>query len=99
MTTTQLRLLSILGSELVTDAVEQLDVALLWILLHGVDEGPGHGTSSLCGNGSVGSVSNTVSKDSLRLRDTDGMGMVLKMVLKTGKKPPIQLVRQAGHPT
>ena len=95
MTTTQLRLLSILGSELVTDAVEQLDVALLWILLHGVDEGPGHGTSSLCGNGSVGSVSNTASKDSLRLRDTDGMGMVLK----TGKKPPIQLVRQAGHPT
>ena len=95
MTTTQLRLLSILGSKLVTDTVEQLDVALLWVLLHGVDEGPGHSTGSLCGDSSVSSASKTVSKDSLRRRDPDEMGIVLR----TGKKPPIQLVRQAGHPT
>lgn len=57
MTTTQLRLLSILGSELVTDTIEQLDVTLLWVLLHGVNEGPGHSTGGLCGDSSVGSVS------------------------------------------
>jgi hypothetical protein len=40
MTAAQLRLLSVLGGELITNAVEQLDVALLRVLLHGGDEGP-----------------------------------------------------------
>jgi hypothetical protein len=54
--TAQLRLLGILGGELVTDAVEQLDVALLGVLLHGVYKGPGHSSSGLRGNRSIGSV-------------------------------------------
>jgi hypothetical protein len=40
MATAKLRLLSVFGSELVTDVVEELDVALLRVLLHSSDEGP-----------------------------------------------------------
>jgi hypothetical protein len=40
MATAQLRLLGIFGSELVSDAVKELDVALLRVLLHCRDEGP-----------------------------------------------------------
>jgi hypothetical protein len=54
--TAKLRLLSVFGSELVTDAVEKLDVALLRVLLHGSDEGPGHGACGLGCDRGVGSV-------------------------------------------
>jgi hypothetical protein len=40
MATAQLWLLGILCREFVSDAVEELDVALLRILLHGGNEGP-----------------------------------------------------------
>jgi hypothetical protein len=71
MTATQLWFLGVLGSELVTDAVEQLDVALLRVLLHGGDEGPGHGAGGLGGDGCVGPVVFVVS---LGLTDWIGEG-------------------------
>lgn len=40
MTAAELRLLSIFRGKDVTDAVEELDVALLGVLLHGGYEGP-----------------------------------------------------------
>lgn len=40
MAAAQLRPLRILGGELVSNVVEELDVALLRVLLHGGDEGP-----------------------------------------------------------
>lgn len=54
MAARELRFLRIFGREFVTDAVQQLDVALLGILLHGGDEGPRHGASGLCGNSCIG---------------------------------------------
>lgn len=54
MATAELRLLGILGGELVSDVVEKLDVALLGILLHGIYEGPGHGSGSLGGDRGIG---------------------------------------------
>jgi len=48
--------LGVFGGELVTDAVQQLDVALLGILLHSGDEGPGHRTGGLCGNSCIGPI-------------------------------------------
>lgn len=47
MAAAQLRLLCILALELVADAVQQLHVALLGILLQGSDKRPGHSPSSL----------------------------------------------------
>lgn len=47
MTAAKLRLLRVLGLELFTDAVEQLNVALLRVLLEGGDESPGHGSGGL----------------------------------------------------
>jgi len=44
MAARELRTLRITRGELVADAVEQLDVALLGILLEGRHKGPGHGT-------------------------------------------------------
>jgi hypothetical protein len=40
MTAAELGLLAVFALQLVADAVEQLHVALVWILLEGVDEGP-----------------------------------------------------------
>lgn len=40
MTAAKLRFLSVFRCELVADTVEQLDVALLRVLLHSSDEGP-----------------------------------------------------------
>ena len=54
MAAAQLRLLRVLGCELVADAVEQLYVALLWVLLHCCDEGPGHGARGLSRDRGVG---------------------------------------------
>ena len=54
MAAAQLRQLGILGSELVTDVIEQLDVGLLRVLFHGVYKGPRHGTRSLGSDRSIG---------------------------------------------
>ena len=51
----QLRLLGIFCLKNIANAIEQLDVALLWILLDSGDEGPGHGASCLCGDGGISS--------------------------------------------
>jgi hypothetical protein len=58
MTTTQLRFLSVLCGKLVTNAVQQLDVRLLRVLLHGSYESPGHSTSGLCRNSRISPVTN-----------------------------------------
>jgi hypothetical protein len=47
MAAAQLRFLGIFCGELVPDTVEELDVALLRVLLHGGDEGPRHGACCL----------------------------------------------------
>lgn len=54
MTTAELWLLRILCREHVADAVEQLDVALLGVLLEGRDKGPAHGARGLLGDHGVG---------------------------------------------
>ena len=54
MTARKLRLLRVLLFENVADAVEELDVTLLGILLQGGDEGVGHGAGRLCVDGGVG---------------------------------------------
>ena len=54
MTARKLWLLSILRLENITDAVEQLDIALLGVCLDSRNECPGHGTSGLGVDGSVG---------------------------------------------
>lgn len=55
MAARELRPLGVFAGELVADAVEELDVALLRVLLQGGDEGPGHGAGCLGGNGCIGS--------------------------------------------
>lgn len=50
----ELRSLSILASELITNAVQELDIALLWVLFQGCYEGPGHGASGLGSNRRIG---------------------------------------------
>lgn len=52
----ELRSLGVLARELVADVVEQLDVALLGVLLQGCYEGPRHGTRRLSSNRRVGPV-------------------------------------------
>ena len=56
MTARQLRLLGVLLLQDVADAVQQLHIALLGILLQGLDEGVGHGARRLRGDGGVGTV-------------------------------------------
>ena len=56
MAAAQLRLLRIFGGKLVADAVQQLHIALLRVLLKGGDEGPGHGAGGLAVNLRVLSV-------------------------------------------
>ena len=53
MTTAELRLLGVFLLEFLTDTIEQGDVALLWILFQGGDEGPGHGARGLPADGSI----------------------------------------------
>lgn len=60
MTAAQLRLLAILAFELVTDAIQQLHVALVWVLFECRDEGPGHSPGSFTANRSVGPVDGLV---------------------------------------
>ena len=64
-----MRLLSILGGKFVSDAVEQLDVALLGILFQGVYKGPGHGPSGLGGDGGIGSESSSLARAQRQHRD------------------------------
>lgn len=52
----KLRLLGVFRCELVTDAIEQLYVALLGVLLHSSDESPRHSTCSLSGDSCVGPI-------------------------------------------
>ena len=56
MATRELRLLGVLILQDIADAVEEFHVALLGILLEGLDEGVRHGTCRLGGNGGVGTV-------------------------------------------
>ncbi len=58
VTAAQLRLLTVLGGKLVTNAVEKLNVALLWVLLHSSNESPRHSTSSLSSDCCIGPVRN-----------------------------------------
>lgn len=50
MTAAQLRLLLVLALQLFADAVEQLDVALLRVLLERGNESPRHGAGGLTSN-------------------------------------------------
>ena len=52
----KLRLLRVFRIKLVSDAVQQLDVALLGVLLHRCYESPGHGACGLGGDCCVGPV-------------------------------------------
>jgi hypothetical protein len=54
MTARQLRLLLIFGLKDIADAVQQLDIALPWVLSESGDEGPGHGSRSLGVDGGIG---------------------------------------------
>lgn len=54
MTATQLRLLTVLALQLITNAVQQLHIALIRILLKRVDESPRHGASRLAGDVCIG---------------------------------------------
>ena len=55
MTARKLGLLGVFRGQLVSDAVEELDVALLRVLLQRGDKSPRHGSSSLRSDGSIGS--------------------------------------------
>ena len=61
MATGELRLLGISRLQFVADAVEQLDVALLRVLLERRDEGPRHGARGLRSDRSVGTRGGYVS--------------------------------------
>lgn len=53
MAATQLRLLGIFTRQLITNAVQQLDIALLGVLPQSGDERPRHGTGGLSGNSCI----------------------------------------------
>lgn len=61
MAARKLRFLRIFGGQLVSNAIEQLDVALLWVLLQRRDKSPRHSASGLSGDGGVGPTSKQVS--------------------------------------
>jgi hypothetical protein len=54
VTAAQLWLLLILALQLISDAVEQLHVALVRVLLQTRNEGPGHGACGFAADGSIG---------------------------------------------
>ena len=54
VTTAQLGFLVVLALELVADAVQQLDVALVGVLAQGGDEGPTHCARGLAADAGVG---------------------------------------------
>jgi hypothetical protein len=53
MTAAQLRFLGILCRQLIADAIQQLHVTLLGILLQSCNEGPRHGACGFTANGCV----------------------------------------------
>lgn len=53
MAAAKLWLLRVFAFQLITNAVEQLNIALLRVLLERGDEGPAHGTSSLTADGRI----------------------------------------------
>lgn len=57
MTSRAHRKLTHTGGQLVTDAVEELDVALLGVLLEGGDEGPRHSAGGLEADACVSTAS------------------------------------------
>ena len=56
MAAAQLRLLCVLALELVADAIQELDVTLLRVLLQGSDKRPGHSPGSFPSNSCVLSI-------------------------------------------
>src|SRR3569833_1199338 len=84
MTARQLRLLSVLCLQDVANAVEQLDVALLRILLERGDEGPGHGTRRLGRNGGIGATT------------TDRV--LVFSAGRTPHEKPVPALTKSGHP-
>ena len=66
----ELRLLRIFAGQLVPDAVKKLDVALLRILFHCIDERPGHSTCGLSGDGCISPVMNVSKLEQSRLNVT-----------------------------
>lgn len=61
MAAAQLRLLCVLALELVADAIQELDVTLLRVLLQGSDKRPGHSPGSLPTNSCVLSIERSPS--------------------------------------
>lgn len=74
MAARELWLLGIFGGQLVADAVEELDVALLGVLLERVDKCPGHGTRSLRGNSGVGTAIEDVLVKAVQRFNVAGVG-------------------------
>ena len=56
MTTTELRTLGVLGGQLGSNTIQQLDVTLMRILLESGDESPRHGSRRLTSDRCVGPV-------------------------------------------
>ena len=69
MAAAKLWLLRILCSKLVSNVVKQLNVALLRVLLKGVDEGPRHGAGGLCCDGGIGPRRQLLASKRKLLRD------------------------------
>lgn len=59
----QLGLLSVLGCKDISNAVQELHVALFRVLLQSRNEGPRHGTSGLVGNCGIGAVKHGLAFD------------------------------------
>lgn len=71
MTAAQLRLLRVLGFQLVANGIQELDIALLGILLQGRDESPGHGARSLpCDLGVLSSWRRQIRLSFLKMKST-----------------------------
>jgi hypothetical protein len=66
MAARQLRFLGVLCLQHVTDAVQQLDVALMWVLLQSRDERPGHGARGFGSDGRVGATQKSDLQQSFR---------------------------------
>lgn len=82
MTATQLRLLRVLALQLVPDAVQQLHIALLRILLQSGDESPRHGARGLSSNlGILRSLGILAARPH---DDIGGRGLGLLVPLKCG---------------
>lgn len=76
MATAQLWLLRVLALQVVANAVEQLDVTLLRVLLERVDKGPRHGSSSLASDIGVLPVHENRSAGVLPMHACDGSAKV-----------------------